>query len=124
MTHPEPTTATDAAAKDSPTGAESTLDSDVLAFLAAVRDALTVPRPARCDDFAELVERRHRREELITDRAAVVRIAASVALGLSPRNLQTHLVALTQTIRDGIDGHPVDFDVHQDPAPTDGGARS
>ncbi|WP_329177843.1 hypothetical protein [Streptomyces sp. NBC_01477] len=108
---PEPT---DTAAKDSPRAA-STLTSDVLDFLTAVRDALDVPRPARCADFAELVQRRHRREELIADRATTVRIAANVALGLSPRNLQAHLVALTQTIRDSTAAFPVDYEVQQDP---------
>jgi hypothetical protein len=38
--------AADAAAKDSPTGAASTLSSDVLDLLAAIRDAVDVPLPS------------------------------------------------------------------------------
>ncbi|MFI0894872.1 hypothetical protein [Streptomyces sp. NPDC020983] len=111
----QPAPTTDAAAKDTRTAGESTLSSDVLAFLAAVRDALTVPRPARVADFAEMVERRHRREELIADRATAVRIAAQLAVDLDPGNLQTHLTALTQTIRDNTAAHPVEFEVREDP---------
>lgn len=112
----------DAAAKDSPQ-AESTLPSDVLAFLTAVRDALTVPRPAPVADYAEVLELRRRRDELIVDRATAVRIAANVAVELNPRNLQVHLVALTQTIRDSTAAAPVDYEVRQDPAPEKGDGR-
>ena len=118
-----PVPATDAAAKDSPAGAESRLSSDVLAFLTAVRAALTVPRIARSGDFAEIMERRQRRDELIVDRATVVRIAAEVVVDLDPRNLRSHLAAMTETIRRGIDAAPVDYEVRQDDAPA-GGDRS
>lgn len=93
--------------------APTSLPDDVLAFLTAVRDALTVPRPARVADFAEIMELRHRRDELIADRATTVRIAANVAVELNPRNLQAHLVALTQTIRDATAAAPVDYEVQQ-----------
>lgn len=116
MTEPQ---TTDAAGKDTREG-ESTLDSDVLAFLTAVRDALDVPRAAPAADFAETLERRRRRDELIVDRAATVRIAAQVLLTLSPRNLQYHLTAMTEHIRLGTEAAPVDFEVRQDTEPTGG----
>lgn len=113
----EPTT--DVAGKDTRKG-ESTLSSDVLAFLTVVRDALTVPRAAPGADFAETLERRQRRDELIADRATTVRIAAQVIVDLHPRNLQAHLVALTETIRAGIDAAPVDYEVRRDGLPAGG----
>ncbi|WNI16931.1 hypothetical protein [Actinacidiphila sp. ITFR-21] len=100
-------------ATQAPAG-EPTLSSDVLAFLTAIRDALTVPRVARSGDFAEILERRQRRDELLADRATTVRIAAQVIVDLSPRNLQAHLAAMTETIRGGIDAAPVDYEVWQD----------
>lgn len=109
----------DAAGKDTRKG-ESTLNSDVLTFLTTVRDALTVPRIARTGNFEELMERRQRRDELIADRATTVRIAAQVIVGLNPSNLQAHLVALTETIRHGIDAAPVDYEVRQDDEPAGG----
>jgi hypothetical protein len=120
MTKPEHARTADAAAKDSPTGAESTLPSDVLAFLAAVRDALTVPRVARGGDFAEIMERRQQRDELLADRATTVRIAASVALDLDPHRLGPHLAAATEHIRRGIDAAPVTYDTRPDDQPAGG----
>jgi hypothetical protein len=116
----EHTHAADVAGKDTSAGGESTLNSDVLAFIAAVRDALTVPRAAPAGDFAKTMERRQQREQLIVDRATTVRIAAQVIVDLHPRNLQAHLVALTETIRDGIDAAPVDYEVRQDDKPSGG----
>ena len=114
MTEPRHNQATDAAGKDSPAGAESTLSSDVLAFLTAIRDALTVPRAAPAAALAETLERRQRRDELVADRATTVRIAAAVGVDSNPRYLADTLAYLTRTIRDGIDANPVDFEVRQD----------
>jgi hypothetical protein len=112
----------DAAAKDTPAGGESTLSRSVLGFLTAVRDALTVPRAAPGGDFAEVVERRRRRDELIADRATSVRITAGVAVDLGDRYLADRLDSLAQYVRDGIAAAPVDYEVRQDP-PADGGDR-
>ncbi|MFC4034564.1 hypothetical protein ACFO3J_24250 [Streptomyces polygonati] len=110
-----------AAAKVSPAGAEATLSSDVLAFLTAVRDALTVPHAARAADLMETLERRQRRDELVADRAATVRIAANVAIDLAGRPADGDLLCyLTQTIRDGIAAFPVDYQVRQDKQPAGG----
>jgi hypothetical protein len=114
VTEPRHNQATDAAGKDSPAGAESTLSSDVLAFLTAIRDALTVPRAAPAAALAETLERRQRRDELVADRATTVRIAAAVGVDSNPRYLADTLAYLTRTIRDGIDANPVDFEVRQD----------
>jgi len=115
VTEPRHDQAVDAAGKDTRQG-ESTLSSDVLAFLTAVRDALTVPRAAAAADFAETLERRQRRDELVADRATTVRIAAAVGVDSNPRYLADTLAYLTKTIRDGIDANPVDFEVRQDNA--------
>ena len=112
----------DNAGKDSPAGAESTLSSAVLAFLTAVRDALTVPRAAPAADFAETMERRQRRDELLADRATTVRIAAHLAVDLAMCDPAGTLGYLTQTIRDGIAAAPVDYEVRQDNT-QDGGAK-
>jgi hypothetical protein len=112
----------DAAAKDTHTG-ESTLSRSVLGFLTAVRDALTVPRAAPGGDFAEVMERRRRRDELIADRATSVRITAGVAADLGDRYLADRLDSLTQYVRDYTTAAPVDFEVRQDPPPADGGDR-
>lgn len=91
------------------------LRSDVLAFLTAIRDALTVPRPALAGDFTETMERRRRREELLADRATSVRIAAHVAVDNVTSGRPVSFDVLTETIRDGIDHTPVTYEVRQDP---------
>lgn len=116
---PTPTVVDDIAGKDirdghQPPADASTLSSDVLDLLTAIRDALTVPRAAPAGDFTETMERRRRRDELLADRATTVRIAAHVAVDLARLDPAATLGYLTQTIRDGIDAAPVDYEVRQD----------
>jgi hypothetical protein len=108
----EPTTAADAAAKDSPTGAESTLSSDVRDLLAAIRDALDLPLPA-----VDALGGWEKRARLISSRAVAIRTAAAVAV----RTNAPHVPTLTKSIREAIDSHPVSYPAWE-PA-QDGGAR-
>jgi hypothetical protein len=117
MNEPRHDKVADIAGTDTREG-ESTLSSAVLDLLAAIRDALTVPRPARCDDITEYWERRRQREQIIADRATSVRIAAHVAVDLAASDLEGTLTYLTRTIRDSTDAITVDYEVQQD-----GGAR-
>lgn len=98
------------------------LTPDVLDLLTAIRDALDVPRVAPAGDFAETMERRQRRDELLADRATTVRIAASVAVDFATLDPAGTLGYLTQTIRDGIAAAPVDYEAQQADEP-DGGAK-
>jgi hypothetical protein len=123
---PEPTE--DVAGKDTRGGIQlsvgaSTLDSAVLDLLAAIRDALTVPRAAPGADFTETMERRRQREELIVDRATSVRIAAAVAVDVARLDPAGTLSYLTQTIRDSTAATPVDFETAPAPEEAPGGAR-
>ncbi|MFF7158098.1 hypothetical protein [Streptomyces sp. NPDC008139] len=118
---PYAVTADDTARKGTRKG-EPALDSSVLDLLAAIRDALTVPRPAPAPDFTGVMERRRQREQLIADRATAIRIAAAVALDLPHRHLADALGYLTQTIRDNTDAWPVEYEVRQDAA--DGGEQA
>jgi hypothetical protein len=68
------TTAADAAAKDSPAGAESTLSSAVLDLLAAIRDAADVPLPSL--DLAD----EHAWHQLTARRLSDLHTTLSVAL--------------------------------------------
>ncbi|MEW2518149.1 hypothetical protein [Actinacidiphila alni] len=108
------------AAKDTRTAGASTLSSDVLGLLTAIRDALTVPRPARGGDAVEYLERRRQREQLIADRATGVRIAAAVGADTPLHHLADTLGALTQTILDNTAAWPVEYEVRPEAAPAGG----
>lgn len=107
-------------AAQAPAGA-STLGSDVLDLLAAIRDALTVPRAAPGADFTETMDLRRCRDELLADRATTVRIATHVAVDLARLDPAGVLSYLTQSIRHGIDAAPVDYEVRRDDEDQAGG---
>jgi hypothetical protein len=108
----EPTT--DAAAKDSQPAA-STLSSDVLTLLAAIRDALDVPFPelGTPDGYEQMRLLTHRR-------ARSVLLAAEVAVKMDGSPSWS---VLAQTVRDGIDRHPVTYPVWQDADEPAGGEQ-
>lgn len=109
----EPTT-TDAAAKDTRKG-ESTLSSDILDLLAAIRDALDVPSPelGTPDGYEQMFRLTHRR-------ARSVLLAAEVAVKMDGR---PSWAVLTEGVRGGIERHPVTYPVWQDVEP-DGGEQA
>jgi hypothetical protein len=96
-----------AAAKGTRTAGEPTLSSDVLAFLTAVRDALTLPfpditAPGGYDEMSRLVSRR----------ATAVRSAAAVAVRMGTPSWSV----LTESVRDATESIPVTYAVRQDTA--------
>jgi hypothetical protein len=110
---PVPHTVTDAAEKDTHQG-ESTLTSDILAFLAAVRDALTlsfpdITVPGGYDE----------RGRLMSQSAAAVRSAAAVAVQMGTPSWSV----LTESVRDATESIPVTYAVRQDTAAPDDAAK-
>lgn len=114
----EPTT--DAAAKDTHDGSQppagaSTLSSDVLDLLVAIRDALDVPSPelGTPDGYEQM--------RLLThQRAASVRSAAAIAVQMGKPSWSV----LAQSVRDGIERHPVTYPAWQDTDEPAGGEQS
>lgn len=103
------------AAKDIPTGDASTLSSDVLDLLTAIRDALDVPLPdlGTPDGYEQMRLLTHRR-------ARSVLLAAEVAVKMDGR---PSWAVLTEGVRDGIERRPVTYPAWQDPEPTGGDQR-
>lgn len=102
-----------AAAKGTPRG-ESTLSSDVLDLLAAIRDALDVPAPAlgTPGGYNEM-------QRIMTSRAAAVRLAAKVAVKMGT----PHWGVLAESVREATESIPVDYEVHPGPTPDADGGR-
>jgi hypothetical protein len=94
----------DAAGKDTRTAGESTLSSDVLALLTAIRDALDVPLPGLTD------RDEHAFQRLMEDRRSAIHSTLNAILDKDVRRINEHDA---RYIRSRTEATPVTYAVWQ-----------